>query len=172
MPSKGRSVWNKDYYAKNADEILYRKRIEWKEAKTIDCKCGEFARYKDTTSARNQHFKTGTHKIWAKKQEIIKLMTQKPINYSLVKAENFIVVRLDKTRARTQKDQFNVLCKLLMECINGIDKPKKPEPINVVVEKTAPINLYGSTEKPYIPPSADFDPLALMGKSNSDIEGL
>ena len=175
MPSKGKSVWNADYYAKNADEILYRKRLDWKEAKTINCKCGEFARYKDTTSARNQHFKTGTHKIWAKKQEIINLMTQKPINYSLVKAENFIVVRLEKKRARTQKDQFKVLCNLLMECINGIDNPikvKKPEPVNVVVEEKAPINLYGSTEKPYIPPSASFDPLALMGKSISDIEGL
>ena len=173
MPSKGKSVWNNDYYAKNADDILYRKRSLYNEAKTIDCECGKYARYKDTTSARNQHFKTLTHKIWAKKQEIINLMTQKPINYSLVKAENFIVVRLEKKRARTQKEQFNVLCNLLMECINGIDNPKQPEPIkNVVVEKTAPINLYGSTEKPYIPPSASFDPLDLMGKSNNDIDGV
>ena len=175
MPSKGKSVWNNDYYAKNADDILHRKRSLYYEAKTIKCECGEFARYKDITSARNQHFKTLTHKIWEKKKEIINLMTQKPINYSLVKAENFIVVRLEKKRARTQKDQFKVLCNLLMECINGIDNPikvKKPEPVNVVVEEKAPINLYGSAEKPYIPPSAEFDPLALMGKSISDIEGV
>ena len=173
MPSKGRSVWNKDYYAKNADEILYRKRSLWKESATIKCECGDRAQYKDNNSSRNQHFKTITHKIWAKKQEIINLMTtHHKIKRSQLYAENFIAVRLEKTRARTLKDQFNVLCKLLMECINGIDKPKNPEPENVVVEKTAPINLYGSTEKPYIPPSADFDPLALMGKSNSDIDGV
>ena len=176
MPSKGKSVWNADYYAKNADDILYRKRSLYNEAKTIDCECGKYARYKDTTSARNQHFKTLTHKIWAKKQEIINLMTtHKSIKRSQLDAENFIVVRLEKKRARTQKDQFKVLCNLLMECINGIDNPikvKKPEPVNVVVEEKAPINLYGSTEKPYNPPSAEFDPLALMGKSVSDIEGL
>tara|TARA_R100001198_G_scaffold55115_1_gene31240 strand:+ start:1398 stop:1928 length:531 start_codon:yes stop_codon:yes gene_type:complete len=176
MPSKGKSEWNKNYYAKNADEILYRKRSLWKEAKTIKCKCGDRAQYKDTTSARNQHFKTLTHKIWEKKQEIINLMmTHKSIKRSQLHAENFIVARLEKKRARTLQDQFDELCNLLMECIDGIDnynKPKQAEPVNVVVEEKAPINLYGSTEKPYIPPSAEFDPLALMGKSVSDIEGL
>ena len=164
MPSKGKSVWNKDYYEKNSEDILYRKRVLWKEAKTINCKCGEHARYKDTTTARNRHFKTLNHKVWVKKQEIYDLMTTR-MNYSQPRAEEMVEERLFNKRARTTRHQFEILMDYKLACISGCelkDKPIEPEPIkNVVVE-----------EKPYIPPSASFDPLALMGKSNNDIEGV
>ena len=174
MPSKGRSEWNKDYYEKNADDILYRKRSLWKEAKTIKCKCGDRAQYKDTTTARNRHFKSLNHKVWVKKQEIFELMTTR-MKYSQLEAEERVEERLFNKKARTPRNQLEILISYKLACIKGLDnynKPKQPEPENVVVEKTAPINLYGSTEKPYIPPSASFDPLDLMGKSNNDIDGV
>ena len=39
MPSKGRGEWNKTYYKENYDDILYKRKVEYKEAKTIPCPC-------------------------------------------------------------------------------------------------------------------------------------
>ena len=111
------------------------------------------------------------------KQEIIALLTGFFKN-SQVKAEQLIEDRLYKKKAHTSKDILIALMKYKMDCVDGIDnynKPKKPEPKNEVVEETretTPINLYGSTEKEYTPPSASFDVMDLMGSSISDMEGL
>jgi hypothetical protein len=170
MPSKGRAEWNKTYYAENCDDILYRKKVNYKKAETIKCKCGDRSQYKDIASSRNAHFKTLTHKVWEKKQDIYGMMT-KQLNHSQLKAEKFIEERLEKKRARTPKDEMKVLLTIINECVDAIDgknKPKKPEPVNVVVEEEKPIE----EDKPYVPPSASFDPLALMGTANSDMDGL
>ena len=167
MPSKGRAEWNAEYYAKNCDDILYRKKQERKNVKTIKCKCGDRAQYQDTNSSRNAHFRTNGHKVWEMKQEICAMLTGS-FNYSQIKAEQSVVDRLYKKNAKTTKDKLTALMKYKMDCVDGIDNinnPKKPEPENEVIEEQRP-------EKPYIPPSADFDPLALMGKSNNDIEGV
>ena len=163
MPSKGKEVWNKNYYGKNADDILYNRKVNYKNAETISCPCGEFARYKDTTSARTKHFNTLIHKIYEKKQEIAEIMNRQ-LKYSKQKADAFIDERLEKKRARTNKDVFNTLMRLKMECIEVIDKPTKPETINVVITETKPIE----EAKPHVPPSAAFDPLSMMGTSNGD----
>ena len=176
MP-KSRAEINAEYYAKNADDILYRKKQERKNEKTIKCKCGDRAQYKDNNSSRNAHFRTQGHKIWEMKQEIIVLLTGF-FKYSQVKAEQLIEDRLYKKKAFTSKDILIALMKYKMDCVDGIDnynKPKKPEPKNEVVEETretTPINLYGSTQKEYTPPSASFDVMDLMGSANSDMEGL
>ena len=170
MPSKGRAEWNKTYYAENCDDILYKRKVDYKKAKTIPCPCGEYSRYKDTSSARNAHFKTLTHKVWEKKQYICEMMTKQG-NYSQLKAENFIEERFEEKRARSLKEQMKILLTIITECVDAIDgknKPKKPEPVNVVVEEEKPIE----EDKPYVPPSASFDPLDLMGTSNSDIDGV
>ena len=170
MPSKGKGVWNKTYYEKNCEDILHRKKMDYRKAETIKCKCGEYSRYKDTSSSRNAHFRTLTHKLWEKKQYICEMMT-KQLNHTQLKAENFIEERLEKKRARTPKDQMKVLLTIINECVDAIDgkdKPKKPEPVNVVVKEIKPIE----EDKPYVPPSASFDPLDLMGTSNSDIDGV
>ena len=170
MPSKGRAEWNKTYYEKNCEDILHRKKVDFKKAETIKCKCAEFAHYKDVSSSRNRHFKTLTHKVWEKKQDICGMMT-KQLKHSQLKAERFIEERLEKKRARTPKDEMKVLLTIINECVDAIDgknKPKKPEPVNVVVEEIKSIE----EDKPYVPPSASFDPLDLMGTSNSDFEGL
>ena len=167
MPSKGRAEWNKTYYEKNCEDILHRKKVDFKKAETIKCKCAEFAHYKDVSSSRNRHFKTLTHKVWEKKQDICGMMT-KQLKHSQLKAERFIEERLEKKRARTPKDEMKVLLTIINECVDAIDgknKPKKPEPVNVVVKEVKPIE----EDKPYVPP---FDPLDLMGTSNSDMEGL
>ena len=170
MPSKGRGEWNKTYYKENYDDILYKRKVEYKEAKTIPCPCGKYSRYKDTSSRRNAHFKTLTHKVWEKKQDICGMMT-KQLKHSQLKAEKFIEERLEAKRARTPKEQMKVLLTIINECVDAIDgknKPKKPEPVNVVVKEIKSIE----EDKPYVPPSASFDPLDLMGTSNSDFEGL
>ena len=166
MPSKGRSEWNKTYYQDNYDDILYKKKVNYNKAETIFCPCGECARYKNTASARNAHFKTQTHRIYEKRQDICRLMTGQ-LKYSQLKAENFIEERLEKKRARTPKDQMPVLLTLMNECVDAIDnkdKPTNPEPINVVITETKPIE----EAKPHVPPSAAFDPLSMMGTSNGD----
>ena len=170
MPSKGRAEWNKTYYEKNCEDILHRKKVDFKKAETIKCKCAEFAHYKDVSSSRNRHFKTLTHKVWEKKQDICGMMT-KQLKHSQLKAEKFIEERLEAKRARTPKEQMKVLLTIINECVDAIDgknKPKKPEPVNVVVEEIKSIE----EDKPYVPPSASFDPLDLMGCANDDMEGL
>jgi hypothetical protein len=165
MPSKGRSEWNKTYYSKNAEDICYKRRLEWKEAKTIDCPCGEFSRYKDTTSARNAHFKTLTHRVWEREKDVFKFMGQ--CGYSQEKAKEFITERYRKKMTRTKQDQLIQLNKIVNECIAAIDgkgkskpKPKpEPKPLNVVVEEPKP-------DEPHIPPSAAFDPMSLASSSD------
>jgi len=161
MPSKGRAEYNKEYYAKNCDDILYRRKCEWKDAPKIRCKCAEFAHYKDTKGDKARHFKTKKHRIWEKKQDIIRLMTGKKINKSQQYAEEFIERRLETKKARTPQEQLDVLYRLVTECINAIDgkpKPKpNPEPLNVIVEEPKEV-----VEHPvHIPPSAAFDPMSL-----------
>ena len=160
MPSKGRSEWNKTYYAKNCEDICYKKKLQFKEAKTISCPCAEFSRYKDTTSARNAHLKTLTHRIWEREKDVFKFMGQ--CGYSQEKAKEFIAERYRKKMTRTKQDQLIQLNKIVKECIAALEnkgkpKPKpKPEPLNVVLEETP-------TEEcePHIPPSAAFDPMSL-----------
>tara|TARA_R100000541_G_scaffold6558_1_gene14157 strand:- start:74 stop:595 length:522 start_codon:yes stop_codon:yes gene_type:complete len=173
MPRKSREEYNKEYYAKNCDDILYRAKELRKDEKTIKCKCSEYGRYKDNTSARNAHFKTTSHRIWLKKQEIYELMT-KQLNYSQLKAEAYVEDRLDKKKAKTPKDQLEVLKKYKMACIDGIQLKldEENDPSNKVIVLEVEETQVAPTEKPYIPPSASFDPLALMGKSNNDIEGV
>ena len=162
MPSKGKAEYNKEYYANNAEDICYRKKVQWKEAKTIRCRCSEFARYKDTTSSRNAHFKTATHRIWEKKQKIYDLMTKN--GNSQAKAEQYVLERLERKRARTSQDVINLLNKITNQIIDEIDRlndddnviraEPEPETENVVLEEHNP-------DVPHIPPSAAFDPMSL-----------
>jgi len=163
MPSKGRAEYNKEYYAKNCDDILYRRKCEWKDAPKIRCKCAEFAHYKDTKGDKARHFKTKKHRVWEKKQEIIRLMTENNAVFkrSQQSAEGFIEYQLEKAKARNPQEQLDVLYKLVNKCIDAIDgkpKPKpNPEPLNVIVEEPKEV-----VEHPvHIPPSAAFDPMSL-----------
>jgi len=177
MPSKGRAEWNAEYYAKNCDDILYRKKQERKNEKVIECKCGIHARYKDNSSARGAHFRTQGHRVWEMKKDICILLTGSA-GHTQQKAEYMIEKKLQDKNAISTKEKLAALMNYKMNCIDSIDnhkKPKKPKPIDEVVEEerqTTPPNLYGSTQKEYVPPSADFDVMSLMGTSNSDMEGI
>jgi len=161
MGSKGKSEWNKTYYAENCEDILYRRRAAWKASPTIKCPCGERAQYKDNTTSRNRHFKTAGHIIWVKKQKIIEIMTGKEINNSKAFAEQFIVERLERKKARTNKDIMVQLNKLTMEAINGIDNKPKPKPKAAAEPEPEEEEEPFDPSVPHVPPSADFDPLSL-----------
>jgi len=163
MGSKGKSEHNKTYYAENCEDILYRKRDAWKQSATINCPCGEHARYKDHTGSRNRHFKTLGHIIWLKKKKIIELLAL--INKTQYEAEQAIALRIETDKAKTNKAIMTSLNKLIMECINLVDnkgkhKPK-PKPKAAREPEPEPEPEPFDPSVPQVPPSADFDPLGL-----------
>lgn len=168
MGSKGKSEWNKTYYAENCEDILYRRRAAWKASPTIKCPCGERAQYKDNTSSRNAHFKTGGHKIWLKKKRIIELMTGKDLKHSQAYAEQFIEDRLAKVKAKSAHAVHKEIILLnlniiVMECISAIDNNGKPKPKPKAAAEPEPEEEEEPFDPsvPHVPPSADFDPLSL-----------
>jgi len=168
MPSMTKKEYNKKYYAENCDDILYKRRSEWKPSPTIKCPCGERAQYKDNTSSRNAHFKTGGHRIWLKKKRIVDLMTGNILKHSQAYAEQFIEDRLAKVKAKSAHAVHKEIILLnlniiVMECISAIDnngKPK-PKPKAAAEPEPEPEPEPFDPEVPHVPPSADFDPLSL-----------
>jgi len=88
-------------------------------------------------------------------------MTGKEINNSKAFAEQFIVERLERKKARTNKDIMVQLNKLTMEAINGIDNKPKPKPKAAAEPEPEEEEEPFDPSVPHVPPSADFDPLSL-----------
>mgnify|MGYP003676589230 FL=1 len=185
MPSQGKAAWNKEYYKKNADDILYRAKQERKVAKRIPCPCKEYGYYKDTKACKRVHFKTQVHQLYERKMRCVKILTN-DFNYPQHKAEKRVDREIQKKCGLEYvgkvalKNLTNFEYELrdrFVAHLENKNKPKPPVDKNIVIEKTElesqplqqpvanPLTLLPVTEKNAIIPKHDgqgFDPMGLI----------
>tara|TARA_R110001606_G_scaffold369156_1_gene525102 strand:+ start:176 stop:859 length:684 start_codon:yes stop_codon:yes gene_type:complete len=185
MPSQGKAAWNKEYYKKNADDILYRAKQERKVAKRIPCPCKEYGYYKDTKACKRVHFKTQVHQLYERKMRCVKILTN-DFNYPQHKAEKRVDREIQKKCGLEYvgkvalKNLTNFEYELRDTYIKHLEnenKPKPPVDKNIVLEKTElesqplqqpvanPLVLLPVTAKNAIIPEYDgqgFDPMGLI----------
>ena len=167
MPSQGKAAWNKEYYAKNADDILYRAKQERKVAVKIPCPCKENGYYKNIKSCKRLHFKTHVHQVYERKLRCVKILTD-DFNYMPQKS----TLRVDKEIQRkcgleyTSKAAIKCLAdyefKLREQYIAHLENEDKPKdkPKDTPVTKNIMINKTELEQQPLQPPIAN--PLILL----------
>ena len=191
MPSEGKAAWNKEYYKKNADDILYRAKQERKAAKTIFCPCSETSFYKDVKDNKRKHFATLKHRSYEQKLVCVKILTR-DFKYkedeAKLKVDKQITNKCGDTYLGKEalkqlvKFEFELRDKFILHKENK-DKPndspfKKESPFkNIVMKKEEidaqplqqpianPLILLPVTAKNAIIPEHDgqgFDPLKLI----------
>jgi len=176
MPSEGKQKWNNDYYVANADDIAYNQKLVRRDAKIIVCGCG--STIKDYSSSKSVHKKTNKHQIWEITMDIIDILYSGNVICDKAKAKVWIRQELEQAvgyRLETNADKYKQIIKLRNKArrlvVERIDKKLKPP----VKEKPKPVEnviISIKADTPHVPPSATFDPLALMGTSNTDMDGL
>ena len=177
MPSEGKAKWNNDYYVANADDIAYNQKLVRRDAKTHICGCG--SSIKDYSSAKSQHKKTDKHQVWEITMDIIDILYDGNVISNKAKAKVWIRQELEQAvgyRLETNAEKYKQIIKLRNKArrlvVERIDKKLKPS----VKEKPKPVEnviISIKADTPYIPPSATFDPLDLMGSGAvSDMDGL
>ena len=131
MPSKGKAVWNNDYYVANADDIAYNQKLVRRDAKTIICGCG--SSIKDYSSSKSVHKKTNKHQVWEITMDIIDILYDGNVISNKAKAKVWIQQELEQAvgyRLETNADKYKQIIKLRNKArrllVEHIDKKTKP----------------------------------------------
>ena len=182
MPSEGRAAWNKEYYAKNADDILYRAKQSRKVAKTISCPCADYARYKDIPDNKRKHFASKIHQSYKQKMLCVKILTD-DFNHTREDALMNVESRAKKKCGAEYTGKAGLNCfidyefVLRKQFINHKKNTEAPVTKNIVIEKKEleqqplqppianPLILLPVTQKNAIIPAHDgqgFDPMGLI----------